>query len=293
MLEQLVKSGAIDSLPGSHHRAKLLAALDSALERGASEQRDRRSGQTSLFGLLAPEPPRGTTDAPKMGETYPEIEEWSHKQLLAFEKEALGFYVSGHPLDRYRGDLQRYASATTSEFLAGLRNVGTHSIGGIVSQYREMITKKGDKMARFMLEDAEGTLEVIAFPKTFEKVRHVLVSDEPILVSGDVKNEGNSEAPEWKMFLETAAPLSELRQAKTSRVDIHLNADTLTHDMVAELKTILANATRGNCAAVLRLKIPQRSETVVLLPEAWALSPTEDLLTRLERLFGDRVATLA
>ncbi len=293
VLEQLVKSGAIDSLPGGHHRAKLLAALDSALERGASEQRDRRSGQTSLFGLLAPEPPKGTTDAPKLGETYPEIEEWTHKALLAFEKEALGFYVSGHPLDRYRGDLQRYASATTAEFLAGMRNVGTHSIGGIVSQYREMITKKGDKMARFMLEDAEGTLEVIAFPKTFEKVRHVLVSDEPILCSGDVKNEGNSEAPEWKMFLETCAPLSELRQSKTSRVDIHLNADTLTHDMVAELKTILANATRGNCAAFLRLKIAQRSETVVLLPEAWALSPTEDLLTRLERLFGDRVATLA
>jgi len=293
VLEQLVKSGAIDSLPGGHHRAKLLAALDSAIERGASEQRDRRTGQTSLFGLLAPEPPKGSTDAPKLGETYPEIEEWSHKQLLAFEKEALGFYVSGHPLDRYRGDLQRYASATTAEFLAGMRNVGTHSIGGIVSQYREMITKKGDKMARFMLEDAEGTLEVIAFPKTFEKVRHVLVSDEPILCSGDVKNEGNSEAPEWKMFLETCAPLSELRQSKTSRVDIHLNADTLTLDMVAELKTILANATRGNCAAVLRIKIPQRSETLVLLPEAWALSPTEDLLTRLERLFGDRVATLA
>ena len=292
VLEQLVKSGALDSLPGSHHRAKLLAALDGALERGASEQRDRRSGQTSLFGLLAPEPVKGS-DAPKLGETYPEIEEWSHKQLLAFEKEALGFYVSGHPLDRYRGDLQRYASATTSDFLAGRRGVGTHSIGGIVSQYREMITKKGDKMARFMLEDAEGTLEVIAFPKTFEKVRHVLVSDEPILCSGDVKNEGNSEAPEWKMFLETAAPLSELRQAKTSRVDIHLNADTLTLDEIDELKTILANATRGNCAAVLRLKIPQRSETVVLLPDAWALSPTEDLLTRLERLFGDRVATLA
>jgi len=301
VLEQLVKSGALDGLPGSPasgHRAQLLAALDSALERGAAEQRDRRSGQTSLFGLLAAvepmkSPATNGTGTAGMAETYPEIEIWSPKQLLAFEKEALGFYVSGHPLDRYRGDLQRYASATTSDFLAGRRGVGTHSIGGIVSQYREMITKKGDKMARFMLEDAEGTLEVIAFPKTFEKVRHVLVSDEPILCSGDVKNEGNSEAPEWKMFLETAAPLSELRQAKTSRVDIHLNADTLTLDEIDELKTILANATRGNCAAVLRLKIPQRSETVVLLPDAWALSPTEDLLTRLERLFGDRVATLA
>ena len=156
-----------------------------------------------------------------------------------------------------------------------------------------MITKKGDKMARFMLEDSEGTLEVIAFPKTFEKVRHVLVSDEPILCSGAVKNEGNAEAPEWKMLLESAAPLSELRQQKTTRVDINVNADSATHDQIDELKTILANATRGNCRAVIRLKIPLRSEIVISLPDAWDLSPTEDLLTRLERLFGDRVATLA
>jgi DNA polymerase-3 subunit alpha len=291
-LEQLIKSGALDSLPGGHHRAKLLAVLDSALERGASEQRDRRSGQTSLFGLFtAAEPPKAA-GADKAGETYPDIEEWNHKQLLAFEKEALGFYVSGHPLDRYRGDLQRYATATTSDFVNGRKSVGDHAIGGIVSQYREMITKKGDKMARFMLEDAEGTLEVIAFPKTFEKVRHVLVSDEPILCAGQVKNEGNAEAPEWKMLLEKADPLSAMREAKSTRVTIDLNADQITLDMVDELKTILANATRGNCTAIVRLKIPLRSETMIALPEAWSVSPTEDLLTRLERLFGDRVATL-
>jgi DNA polymerase III subunit alpha len=293
VLEQLIKSGALDGLPGGHHRAQLLAALDAALERGASEQRDRKSGQTSLFGMLmAAEPAKPDGSAGQQGETYPEIEIWGPKQLLAFEKEALGFYVSGHPLDRYRSDLTRYATATTSDFPMGARSQGEHSIGGIVSQYREMITKKGDKMARFMLEDAAGTLEVIAFPKTFEKTRTNLVSDEPLLCTGQVKNEGNSEAPEWKMLLETAAPLSQLREQKSTRVDIHLDADALTHDQIAELKTILANATRGNCAAILRLKIGQRSETVIKLPDAWDLSPTEDLLTRLERLFGDRVATL-
>ncbi len=293
VLEQLIKSGAFDGLPGAHHRAQLLAALDAALERGAAEQRDRRSGQTSLFGLLtAAEPIKAPAGTPQLGETYPEIEVWSHKQLLTFEKEALGFYVSGHPLDRYRSDLTRYATATTSDFSMGAKSAGEHSIGGIVSQYREMITKKGDKMARFMLEDSAGTLEVIAFPKTFEKVRHVLVSEDPILCGGAVKNEGTSESPEWKMILDRAEVLSLLREQKSSRVDIHLNADMMTHDMIDELKTILANAQRGACTPVVRLKISKRSETVIALPEAWAVSPTEDLLTRLERLFGDRVATL-
>ena len=121
----------------------------------------------------------------------------------------------------------------------------------------------------------------------------MLVSDEPILCSGTVKNEGTAEASEWKMFLEKADPLSEVRQVKTSRVDIHLNADSLTHDQVDELKTILANAVRGAHQPVVRLKVAQRSETVIVLPDAWAVSPTEELLIKLERLFGDRVATLA
>jgi DNA polymerase III subunit alpha len=296
VLEQLVKSGAFDlaSPEGvvKQHRAQLLAALDPAIERGASEQRDRRSGQTSLFGLMEP-PKLAGQPAIAGGETYAELEPWTQKQLLAFEKEALGFYVSGHPLDRFRGDLQRYATASTSEFLAGAKNPGEHSVGGIVSQYREMITKKGDKMARFQLEDAEGSLEVIAFPKTFEKVRHVLVSDEPILCSGTVKNEGTIEASEWKMFLEKADPLSEVRSVKTSRVELSLDADTVTHDQFDELKTILANAVRGAHQPVVRLKVAQRSETVIPLPDAWAVSPTEELLIKLDRLFGDRVTTLA
>ena len=99
MLEQLIKSGALDGLPGGHHRAQLLAALDSALERGASEQRDRRSDQDPLFRLFAAqEPARVASGSPGMGELYPEVEIWGPKQLLVFEKEALGFYVSGHPL---------------------------------------------------------------------------------------------------------------------------------------------------------------------------------------------------
>ncbi|MCX5742095.1 MAG: DNA polymerase III subunit alpha, partial [Proteobacteria bacterium] len=297
VLEQLIKSGAMDGLPGGQHRAALLAALDSAIERGSSEQRDRRSGQTSLFGMFAAsEPPPtvvGTNAGMKQGESYGDVSPWGSKELLAFEKEALGFYISGHPLDRYQADLARFSSAAISDFASGRRTPGQHQIGGIVSQYREMITKKGDKMARFHLEDAEGSLEVIAFPKTFEKVRHVLVSDEPILCGGAVKNEGSAEAPEWKMLLETAAPLSEVRQAKTTRVDIHLNADHLTPDLVAELKTLLSGATRGGHQAVLRLAIPRRSETVILLPDAWDLAPTEELLSSLDRLFGDRVATLA
>ncbi|HVV87762.1 MAG TPA: DNA polymerase III subunit alpha, partial [Kofleriaceae bacterium] len=292
VIEALIKSGAFDGpVGGGRHRALLLAALDGALEQGASDQRDRRSGQTSLFGLLAGPAPAAAAGAPAapsaaMPETYPATDPWPVKQLLAFEKEALGFYISGHPLDRYRGDLSRYASATTASFAEGERGAGEASIGGIVAQYREMVTKKGDKMARFVLEDQNGQLEVVCFPKTFEKVRHVLVCDEPILCTGKVQNEGSAEQAEWKILLEDAVPIAQLRAQKTSRVDIHLNADAVTKAQVEELRSILMAAPRGSCQAVVRLMIPQRSETVIALGDRWLVAPSDELLTRLERVFG-------
>ncbi len=294
VLEALVKSGAFDGLAatGGHHRAQLLAALDLALERGAAEARDRRSGQTSLFGMF--EAPKEDAAAPRQGETYAELEEWSAKQQLAFEKEALGFYISGHPLDRYQADLARYASARTVDFVTGTRGVGESAIGGVVSQFREMLTKKGDKMARFVLEDTEGALEVICFPKTYAKdgVRHALVSDEPILVSGKMQNEGTPDEPQWKMLLDNAQQLSDLRSAKTTRVEIAVNADTLTPEQLTGLRGVL-EASRGNCAAILRLRIPGRSETVVPLGSGYAVAASDELLARLERLFGERVATFS
>ena len=294
VIEALIKSGAFDGpVAGGHHRAELLAALDGALEQGASDQRDRRSGQTSLFGLLAAAPV-GPAAAPAMVvETYPTCEPWPIKQLLAFEKEALGFYISGHPLDRYRSDISRYASATTTSFGEGVKGAGEASVGGVVAQYREMVTKKGDKMARFVLEDQHGQLEVVCFPKTFEKVRHVLVCDEPILCSGKVQNEGTPEQAEWKILLEDAVPIAQLRAQKTSKIDIHLNADSITKAQVEELRSILMAAPRGVCQAVVRLTIPQRSEIFIALGDKWLVAPSDELLARLERVFGDRVATLA
>ncbi len=295
VIEAMVKSGALDGVAAiiGVHRARVLGAIDAALEAGAAEQRDRKSGQTSLFGMMDAAAPSGGGATTAAAEIYPDVEPWSAKQLLAFEKEALGFYISGHPLDRYRSDLSRYASATTSDFVEGKRGVGESSVGGIVAQYREMVTKKGDKMARFILEDQGGGIEVVCFPKTFERVRHVLVCDEPILCTGKVQNEGTAEQADWKILLENATPIAELRAQKTSRVDINLNADSVTREQIAELKTILMGAPRGACQAMVRLAIPQRSETVIALGERWMVSPSDELLGRLERVFGDRVATLA
>ncbi len=293
VLEALVKSGAFDAISEKLglHRAKVFGAIEPAMERGAQAQRDRRSGQTSLFGLIEPAP--GEVAADGLGQTYPELEEWDSKQLLAFEKEALGFYISGHPLDRYRSDLKRYANATTSDFNEGSKAPGEYALGGIVASYRERTTRKGDgKLAFFQLEDAFGQLEVVVFPKTFEKLRHILVSDEPLLCSGKVVDEGEGAQHAWRLLLDNAVPLAELRREKTRRVDICLNADAITAAQIEQLRGVLSSA-RGSCETWLRLRIPQRSETIIALGDSWRVAPSDELLTRIERLFGDRVTMLA
>jgi DNA polymerase-3 subunit alpha len=291
VLEAFVKSGAFDSVGRALkvNRAQQFETIETAMERAAQAQRDRKSGQTSLFGLLGGGG-AGAAAAPAAAEKYPKLDEWPPKTLLSFEKESLGFYITGHPLDRYQGDISRYADCNTST--AGEHVDKTASIGGIVSEYRERPTKSGTgRMAFFNLQDQYGQLEVITFPKTFEKVRDILTLDEPLLCTGKIVDEGEGGQHDYRMLLEEAVPLIKVRESKTSRIHIQLNADLVSKDQIEELKGVLLQH-KGACATYLHLKIPLRSETVIPLGDQYAVAPSDDLLLRLERLFGDRVAVL-
>jgi len=290
VLEALIKSGACDGVAAraSAHRAQLLAALDQAVERAQTAQRDRESGQTSLFGAF--EAP--AHEAHPKSAQYPAVEEFSPKQKLAFEKESLGFYITGHPLDRYADDLRRYANATTAE----LEERGTRarvSVAGIVSNFRERPLKSGNgRIAFFDLEDPYGQVEVLCFSKPFEQFADVLRSDEPILVSGMVQMEGedaSSQVP--KLRLEEAVLLARLRSEKTTRMHLHLPADGVTREQLVELKRLLAEAP-GSCQVYLHLGIAKRSETVLPLGSSFQVKPSDELLLSIERLFGGRVAQL-
>jgi DNA polymerase-3 subunit alpha len=290
VLEALIKSGAFDDLAtrASATRAQFFAALDGAVERAQSAQRDRDSGQTSLFGAFEAQKPA----AEKATVEYPQVPEWAPKQQLAFEKESLGFYISGHPLDRYHEDLHRYATATTAE----LEEKGARarvSVGGIVSNYRERPLKSGTgRIAFFDLEDTHGQVEVMCFSKQFDQYGEVLRADDPILVVGVVQMEGaEEESLEPKIRLEEAVLLSKLRADKTSAVHLHVLSDRASTDRLVELRGVLANAP-GPCQVVLHLSIPKRSETVVALGDSYKVAPSDDLLLAIERLLGPRTAVL-
>ena len=283
VLEALIKSGSFDDVLPS--RARLFAAIDAAVERAAQAQRDRDSGQTSLFGLLG-----GASAAAKVNQAtvepdYPQVDEWLPRQKLSEEKEALGFYISGHPIDRFKADLLRFRAVPVDQ-LETRPDQAEVSVGGMVSEYRERPLKSGNgRMAFFNLEDATGQIEVVCFSKPFAEYEEVLKLDEPLLVTGRLATEGDGESTVRRMLMKEAVPLARLRNDRTKKIVVELSADLLDEQQLSAVKKVLERFP-GAVTSVLRLIVPQRSRTDVELPARYAVTPSDELLAGLEKIVG-------
>ncbi|MGZ3428094.1 MAG: DNA polymerase III subunit alpha, partial [Polyangia bacterium] len=297
VLEALVKSGAFDGLHPQSNRAAMLAAVDIAVDEAQKVARERESGQGNLFGGFAsPTASPAATTAAHL--KYADVDEFTPKQRLAFEKEALGFYITGHPLDRYQADLKRFRAGRTVD-VQEKEDWEEVQVAGIVSAYKEWPLKSGEgRMCVFSLEDTFGTVRVACFAKAFAAFEQVLKSDEPLLVSGKVKpgriddnaDEGAAKAAK-ELNLSDAVPLFKLRAEKTKQIVVELPADTLTNDRLDALKAALEKYP-GNVTTVLRLKVPMRSVTDCVLPSRFNVTPSDELLVRIEKLFGADAARL-
>ena len=272
-------------------RSRLFAAIDVASERALQAQRERESGQTNLLALFAT---AGGNNGPGVvGEDkYPEAPEWMPKELLAYEKEALGFYISGHPLDRYAGEIRRFTTATCANCMEKGERAEV-ILGGVINGFSERPMKSGmGKIAFFSLEDQTGTIEFFVKSRKLEEFRDLLVRDEPMLVTGTVEapwNEGET-ARERLVFVD-AKLLSKVRADKSSLLDIRLNADVVREEQFPALEKLLRSHP-GACRVLLRMEIPKRSETVLDLGDDYKVAATDELLARIEQIFGARVAVL-
>jgi len=177
VLESLIKCGAFDRL--GLPRARLLAGVDKAMELAARRQLEREHGQGNLFGELRP--PAAEADA----RILPELAEWPEEQRLAYEKETLGYYVSGHPLARHQSEIARYADVTVSE-LGALRSGKEVTVGGILTAIKPRRTRAGERMAIAQFEDLNGLIEVVILPAVYAQTSGRLATDEPVLVRGRV-----------------------------------------------------------------------------------------------------------
>jgi DNA polymerase-3 subunit alpha len=212
VFESLTKAGAFDSLargtayeglPTLALRPRLMATLDGACEHGARMQRSRESGQNNLFGGADETPEGGSSALAMLAEATP----WTETEQLGFEKETLGLYWSGHPIDRYAVELKEFGARSTVE-LADAPVVAAPaeawgpggrkpmepdtSIGGIVAAVRQLKTRKGDRMAVFTLEDALGGVEIITFPETFARSVSLIETGTLVLVRGKLERDDES-----------------------------------------------------------------------------------------------------
>ncbi len=271
VLESLIKCGAYDSLGAP--RARLLAGLEEAMEWAQGVEREQARSQIMMFG-------GSNSGGRKMEPRLPEIPEWPENQRLAFEKETLGFYLTGHPLSTHAGVLQRFTTVDTvrvQEAADGQEVI----LGGVVNSLKEINTKKGDRMAFVTLEDLAGMVEVIVFSDLYKSASLLLKGEDPVFVKGrvDAGEEG------VKIIASEVLPFEQAVGKLTTSIHLRLRSDGLRREDLEAVRDILRDC-RGNCPAYLHLVLPGQKEAVIDLGEEWKLNSTDQLVSRMRDLFG-------
>ena len=280
VVESFIKSGSFDSL--DPRRAALYAALDRAMESGQKDQRDREQGQSSLFGRLDDGP------HPAPAERIRDVPDWGEGERLAFEKESLGFFITGHPLERFRSELQQWATATTGRLLEVVdgREV---SVGGIITGLRPIKTRKGERMASFVLEDLEGGVEALVFPETYKKVGERLADDLVVLVKGkpEILDEGKA-----RLLVSEVMPLDQAKLAEARFVTIRVPVPAWDRAKGERLRDILG-AHRGECPVTLELVEPGSFAVAVAPSTYFRVRPDAAFRDEVEALLGPGSLVLA
>jgi len=270
----------------------MLGALDDAMRAGQSYQKNKESNQIDLFGSSD----SGAASSGGDGgyhDVYPMVDDWSAQQQLVFEKESVGFYITGHPLDKYEGRLSRLTSGAIAELKENPVS-GEVKAGGVVTAMRLRNTKKGERYASFQLEDRTGFIEVIVWPDTYRRCMETLVQDDPILVSGkmDVGEERVQIIANNVVPLEQAAqqlpPAPARKKENGQRIHFYVVSPGVTSEEFVRLHETLRKYP-GTCAVFLHLRKPDQSETVIELPNELRVASNPELLRTVEQLFGSRV----
>ncbi len=304
VFEALVQCGAFDSSLEERGipRARAFASIDVALERSRAASRDREAGQTTLFGLFDAARPAGpATVAPPSAGDYAEAEPWDRRELLVRERQSLGFYVSGHPLDRYlkgEGGLAKLAASLIAD-CASMGDWAVVTLVGMVEGYREKIFKDGGgKIAFFELEDLTGRLSVKVRAREIEQFAHVLTSGEPVLIEGKVsfpqraEDEEPEEGPrEPTILLNSVRPLADAVRERSRSIAIRVRAERTRPADLASLARVLSGA-RGSCPVSLYVTFEGGAEAVLALGDTWRVDVGDPLLSGIERIFGEQVAEL-
>jgi DNA polymerase-3 subunit alpha len=271
--ESFVKAGAFDSF--GVHRAALWASLDSVIDYGQRRRREREEGQTNLFG--------GGNAGSLGNEPMPDasVPPWPERERVKFEKEALGFYLTGNPLTEHQAQLERMTTHSTVSLREGAE--GTVTVGGIVSSMNRVKIKSGPNagklMGRFVLEDLEGSLPVTLFASQLEKFGHLLSDDAVVLVKGQVRERGS----DFELTVEEIVPVTNLGPT-LAKVELVFQPSSVSTKTMLNLSNLLKEHP-GDVPVKLCIELPE--QTVWITPkETYKIDFGPELATSIEGILG-------
>ncbi len=285
VIESLIKSGALDSLG---KRGPLMAGVDKAMERAQKAQKDAAQGQTGLFGLFNEAPAAGRSN-----DDLPNVPDWEEGVRLANEKEVLGFFVSGHPLDKYAEKLRNLSGViTTAEALERKppeRTWGKQAdpaddiqVAGMILGLRVQKSKRDQKLyAQASLEDAAGKIDLICFSRDYERLQGQLKIEAPVLVRGVLMGDDDAAS---KISVSSIQALEDVQVKLPGAIRIRINLERATEEMFAELKSA-ADAAPGPGKVMLQLE-KKGEYSVILEPDGMSVAADRGWVARVEELVG-------
>ncbi len=282
VLESLIKSGAFDKLGGS--RAQMLAGVEKAMQIGTSLQADKQNGQMNFFRKTS------ETDYSRDHERLPNVVPWPEPQMLAYEKEVLGFYVTSNPLSHHAETINLYSTLDTSQ-LADCTQDKQVVIGGLINKIRYHITQKGrnagSKMAVFTLEDLQGQVEVVMFPDVLNSYAELLVKDSIVFVKG--KLDYRREKP--NIIAAELITIDAVREKLAAKVRIRLNAEDITREKVAAIKSICQHH-RGRSPVYVAVRT-DKGKVYATADKQLSVNPDLDFCRKMRQLVGEENFQLA
>jgi len=274
VIESLIKAGALDSL--NWKRSQMFHLVDKMIDYAHEIQKINSSKQTLLFG-------RSDSELPVIPPEVQEMREWDESLLLSYEKDALGFYITGHPLTHYGKQLNRLVSHSIDQLDDELDFNTEIKVAGIISSIKQLRTKKDERMATLMLEDLSGRIEVVVFPDSYQKNFEYLREDQLVWIKGKFLGEGENR----RIHLLQIMPLDEAFQKQAKRVLLRIFLPGIEETVFDELKSILVKHS-GQCPVFFELEAPHSYRMVCQSREVQGVIPSEDLVKDIENLLGEK-----
>lgn len=269
VLEALIKAGAFDKI--GPHRASILTSIDLALHHAEQTLRDQTLGQHDLFGEV---------NAKAHNIEYVSSPNWSDHERLFGEKETLGFYLTGHPIYRYIKELSHFTTSRITNARPAQNKMVI--LAGIITSFRSLQTKRGDRMAVVTLDDASGQIDVLCFSEIYQKYRELLIKDKLIIIEGEVSIDEFNDS--YRMISRDIFSIEQARERYAKYLQIRVLADK-SHEIV-NLATLLEKHRNGGCRIMIDYARSD-AKANLQLGETWRVRPSDALLQNLESIFAE------